>query len=91
MNISAEAISSRFCADLPTEIARRLDAMFPRRDADIALHEPRFNTQAEELVLECLRSTYVSTIGEHVRQFESKLAAACGVKYAVAMVNGTAA
>ena len=52
MNISAEAISSRFCADLPTEIARLLDAMFPRRDADIALHEPRFNTQAEELVLE---------------------------------------
>ena len=91
MNISAEAISSRFCADLPTEIARRLDAMFPHRDADIALHEPRFNTQAEKLVLECVRSTYVSSIGEYVSQFENKLAAACGVKYAVAMVNGTAA
>ena len=91
MNISAEAISSRFCADLPTEIARRLDAMFPHRDADIALHEPRFNTQAEKLVLECVRSTYVSSVGEYVNHFEEKLAAACGVKYAVAMVNGTAA
>ena len=91
MNISAEAISSRFCADLPTEIARRLDAMFPHRDADIALHEPRFNTQAEKLVLECVRSTYVSSVGEYVSHFEKKLAAACGVKYAVAMVNGTAA
>ena len=65
--------------------------MFPHRDVDIALHEPRFNTQAEKLVLECLRSTYVSSVGEYVRQFEAKLAAACGVKYAVAMVNGTAA
>ena len=65
--------------------------MFPHRDADIALHEPRFNTQAEKLVLECVRSTYVSSVGEYVNHFEEKLAAACGVKYAVAMVNGTAA
>ena len=47
MNIAAEAINSRLCADLPNEIARRLDAMFPHRDANIALHEPEFNNQAE--------------------------------------------
>tara|TARA_Y100000589_G_scaffold228369_1_gene215827 strand:- start:34 stop:1245 length:1212 start_codon:yes stop_codon:yes gene_type:complete len=91
MNIAAEAISRRFCADLPNEIARRLDAMFPHRDANIALHEPEFNNQAETLVLDCLRSTYVSSVGEYVQDFETELAAACGVKHAVAMVNGTAA
>ena len=91
MNIAAEAISRRFCADLPNEIARRLDAMFPHRDANIALHEPKFNNQAETLVLDCLRSTYVSSVGEYVQDFETELAAACGVKHAVAMVNGTAA
>ena len=91
MNIAAEAINSRLCADLPNEIARTLDAMFPNRDASIALHEPQFNNQAETIVLECLRSTYVSSMGEYVRQFETELAAACGVKHAIAMVNGTAA
>ena len=91
MNISAEAISSRFCADLPTEIARRLDAMFPHREANIALHEPEFNNQAETLVLDCLRSTYVSSVGKYVQDFEAELAAVCEVKHAVAMVNGTAA
>ena len=91
MNIAAEAINSRLCADLPNEIARTLDAMFPNRDANIALHEPQFNNQAETIVLECLRSTYVSSVGEYVRQFETELAAACGVKHAIAMVNGTAA
>ena len=91
MNIAAEAISRRFCADLPNEIARRLDAMFPHRDANIALHEPEFNNQAETLVLDCVRSTYVSSVGEYVQDFETELAAVCGVKHAVAMVNGTAA
>ena len=91
MNIVAEAINSRFCADLPNEIARTLDAMFPNRDANIPLHEPQFNNRAETIVLECLRSTYVSSVGEYVRQFETELAAACGVKHAIAMVNGTAA
>ena len=65
--------------------------MFPHRDADIALHEPRFNTQAEKLVLECVRSTYVSSVGKYVQDFEAELAAVCEVKHAVAMVNGTAA
>ncbi len=91
MNISARAISSRFCADLPTEIARRLDAMFPHREEKIALHEPEFNNQAETLVLNCLRSTYVSSVGKYVQDFEAELAAVCEVKHAVAMVNGTAA
>ncbi len=91
MNIVAEAINSRLCADLPDEIARTLDAMFPNRNANIALHEPQFNNRAETIVLECLRSTYVSSVGEYVRQFETELAAACGVKHAIAMVNGTAA
>ena len=91
MNIAAKATSGRFRADLPNEVARRLDGMFPHRGANIALHEPEFNNQAETLVLDCLRSTYVSSVGEYVQDFETELAAACGVKHAVAMVNGTAA
>ena len=52
VNIAAKAISGRFRADLPNEIARRLDGMFPHRDANIALHEPEFNNQAETSVLQ---------------------------------------
>ena len=65
--------------------------MFPHREANIALHEPEFNNQAETLVLDCLRSTYVSSVGKYVQDFEAELAAVCEVKHAVAMVNGTAA
>lgn len=57
----------------------------------IALHEPRFDGDEWEFVKECLDTGWVSSIGSYVDEFESRLAAACGVDHAVAVVNGTAA
>jgi aminotransferase in exopolysaccharide biosynthesis len=56
-----------------------------------ALHEPRFAGNEWIYLKECLDSTYVSSVGRFVDRFETDLAAFTGAKYAVAVVNGTAA
>lgn len=56
-----------------------------------ALHEPVFAASERDYVLDCLDSTYVSSVGAYVERFEETLQQVCGVKHAVAVVNGTAA
>lgn len=57
----------------------------------IPLHEPRFGLKEEELVLDCIKSTYVSSIGAYVDRVEDQLASLTKTAGATAMVNGTAA
>lgn len=57
----------------------------------ISLHEPYFDSREKDLVVECIDSTFVSSVGKFVDEFEEKIAAYCGVKKAVACVNGTSA
>jgi aminotransferase in exopolysaccharide biosynthesis len=56
-----------------------------------ALHEPSFSGNDWQYLKECLDSTFVSSVGKFVDQFEVELAAFTGAKHAVAVVNGTAA
>ncbi len=55
------------------------------------LHEPRFQGNERAYLMECLDSTYVSSVGAFVDRFEAGLAAYTGAAHAVATVNGTAA
>lgn len=57
----------------------------------VALHEPSFNGNEWVFLKECLDSTYVSSVGKFVDRFEADLAVFTGARYAVAVVNGTAA
>ena len=57
----------------------------------VALHEPRFAGNEWTYLKECLDSTFVSSVGPFVDRFEAELAAYTGARYAVAVVNGTAA
>jgi aminotransferase in exopolysaccharide biosynthesis len=57
----------------------------------VALHEPRFAGNEWLYVKECLDSTFVSSVGKFVDRFEADLAAFTGARFAVAVVNGTAA
>ena len=57
----------------------------------IPLHEPRFIGNEKRYVNECIDSTFVSSVGKFVSQFEEMVAEYTGAKYAVACVNGTAA
>jgi len=55
------------------------------------LHEPRFKGKEQQYVKECIDSTYVSSLGKFVDQFERNLSDYTGARRAVAVVNGTAA
>src|SRR5690606_869026 len=57
----------------------------------IPLHEPRFRGNEKKYVLETIDSTFVSSIGAYVDQFEQQMSAITTTKKAVAVVNGTAA
>jgi aminotransferase in exopolysaccharide biosynthesis len=57
----------------------------------VALHEPSFNGNEWLYLKECLDSTYVSSVGKFVDRFEHDLVKFTGAKYAIAVVNGTAA
>jgi aminotransferase in exopolysaccharide biosynthesis len=57
----------------------------------IPLHSPVFNGNEKKYLQECIDSTFVSSIGKFVDQFEVGIANYTGAKKAVACVNGTSA
>ena len=57
----------------------------------IPLHEPRFLGNEKKYLNDCIDSTFVSSVGKYVDQFEKEFAAYVGSKYAIATVNGTSA
>ncbi len=57
----------------------------------IPLHEPKFVGNEKAYVLDCIDSTFVSSVGKYVDRFEQMMAEYTGAKYAIATVNGTAA
>jgi aminotransferase in exopolysaccharide biosynthesis len=57
----------------------------------LPLHEPRFIGNEKKYVNETIDSTFVSSVGKYVTQFEEMVAEFSGAKYAVATSNGTSA
>ncbi|NGN98476.1 LegC family aminotransferase [Grimontia sp. S25] len=57
----------------------------------IPLHAPTFNGNEKAYVMETIDSTFVSSVGKFVDDFEHKMEAFTGTAKAVATVNGTAA
>lgn len=62
-----------------------------KTDQFIPLHEPRFIGNEVEYLKECIESTFVSSVGKFVNEFETKIANYIGAKHAIATVNGTSA
>lgn len=60
-------------------------------ESTVALHEPCFEGREWVYLKECLDSTFVSSVGPFVDRFEQDLASYTGSRFAVAVVNGTAA
>ena len=57
----------------------------------IPLHAPQFHGNENEYVLDTINSTFVSSVGGFVDEFENSVIEYTGIKYAIATVNGTAA
>lgn len=76
---------------LAMEITTRVRGLLSISEGFVPLHEPEFLGDEETLVLDCLRSGWVSSVGQYVDRFETGIASACGTAHGVAIVNGTAA
>jgi perosamine synthetase len=59
-------------------------------DKFIPLHEPRFRGNEKAYLLDTIDSTFVSSVGAYVDDFERKMEHFTGAAKAVAVVNGTA-
>lgn len=57
----------------------------------IPVSEPNLCGNEEKYVLDCLRSTWISSRGEYIQKFEESFAEYVGVKHAVTASNGTTA
>ncbi|MEZ6878792.1 LegC family aminotransferase [Enterobacter sp. KBR-315C3_2022] len=62
-----------------------------KTDEFIPLHAPVFDGNEKKYVLDTLDSTFVSSVGKYVDDFERKMESYTGTSRAVATVNGTAA
>lgn len=57
----------------------------------LPLYRPDLSGNEKAYVLHCLETGWISSLGEFVAQFERNMAAALGVRHAVAVTNGTVA
>ncbi len=57
----------------------------------IGLHEPSFGDTEKTLLMDCLDSGWVSSVGRYVDRFEQDLADVTNIPHAIATVNGTSA
>lgn len=72
------------------EVISFIKSLYPNQ-CPVPLHAPVFLGNEKKYLLDCIDSTYVSYVGKYVSQFEEMTAKYTGAKYAVAVVNGTAA
>lgn len=64
---------------------------FKEPEAFIPLHAPYFGGNEKKYLLDTIDSTFVSSVGAYVNQFEEMMQEITGAKYAIATTNGTTA
>ena len=73
------------------EIVSFIRQLYKQPEGFIPLHAPVFRGNEKKYVEECINSTFVSSVGRFVDQFEEEMVKYTGAKKAVACVNGTSA
>ncbi len=71
------------------EIISFIRQQFPNQDKT-SLHQPCFGGKEKEYLIECIDSTFVSSVGPFVDRLEKDILKFTGTNSAVAVVNGTA-
>ena len=61
------------------------------RDDIVHLHEPSFCKKEIKLLSNCIKSTFVSSVGPNINEFENKIKKFMNCDFAIATVNGTSA
>ena len=73
-----------------SDLIEFIKKQYPNKNT-IPLHEPSFNGNEKEYVLDTINSTFVSSVGAYVDKFEIMIANLSNTQKAVATVNGTSA
>jgi perosamine synthetase len=73
-----------------SDLIEFIKKQYPNKNT-IPLHEPSFNGNEKEYVLDTINSTFVSSVGAYVDKFELMMAELTSTKKAIATVNGTSA
>ena len=81
-------------ADLKNELVERIRSVVSgsplgNEPRPINLHEPEIDDLEKKYVLECLDSTFVSSVGAFIPQLERRIQDITGAKHAIAVSNGT--
>ena len=74
---------------MPPTLIKQIRTLYPN-EHPIPLHRPVLGQREKDLLVECVDSTFVSSVGEMIVEFERRVAEFCGAGHAVAVVNGTA-
>ncbi len=73
------------------ENMRLIDFSEYNENVHISLAQPQLNGNEYKYLMDAFLSTWISSTGKYVTQFEQKFAEYCGVSYGVATSNGTTA
>ncbi len=58
---------------------------------NIPVNTPVFNGNEKKYLMDCIDTGWISSAGEYIEKFETKMAQVVGQKYGIAVSNGTAA
>ena len=73
-----------------SEIIDFIKSLYPGENP-VPLHAPRFIGNEKKYVVDCIDSTFVSSVGQYVDRFENMICEITGARQAIAVVNGTCA
>ena len=81
-------------ANLANELVERIRSVVSQsplgnEPRPVNLHEPEIDELEKKYVLECLDSTFVSSVGAFIPQLEQRIQDITGAKHAIAVSNGT--
>ena len=75
----------------PSDIITFIRQLYPDYGETVPLHAPVFQGNEQRYLLDCLASTFVSSVGPYVNRLEQMICEITGAGYAVATNCGTAA
>lgn len=77
--------------DFAEDLVQRIRSVIGTEEAFVPLHVPEFDGRERELLLDCIDTGWVSSVGSYVDTFEAEVARLSGCAHGVVVVNGTAA
>src|SRR5690554_3952889 len=86
-----KAATDTSAESVAAELLRVVERVVGKPADFVPLHAPEFRGNEREYLVDCIDSTFVSSVGKYVDRFEQMLADFTGARHVVAVVNGTAA